>query len=59
MLWNKPIEKLIYLNRCLYPVTQNPRKSVQHPGFVFLAELALRSDDYIETCDIERKKHSC
>ena len=59
MLWEKPIEKLIYLNRCLSLVTQRPRKNVWHLGFVFLAELALRSDDYIETCDIDRRKHSC
>ena len=56
MLRKKPIEKL---NRYLLPVTQNPRKNAWHPGFVFLAELALLSDDYIETCDIYRKKHSC
>ena len=28
MLWKKPIEKLTCLNRCLYLVTQNPRKNV-------------------------------
>ena len=44
---------VIYLNRCLYPITQNP-KNVWHPGFVFLAELALQSDGYIETCDMLR-----
>ena len=55
----KPIEKLTFLNRCRYPVTQTPRKNVWHPGFVFVAELASLSDDYIETCDIYRKKHSC
>ena len=59
MLWRKPIEKLTCLNRCLFPVVQSRRKNVQHPGFVFLAVLASRSDDYIETCDIYRKKHSC
>ena len=31
----------------------------QHPGFVFLAVLALRSGEYIETCDIYREQHSC
>ena len=59
MLRKKPIEKLICLNRCLYLVTQSQRKNVWHLGFVFLAVLALRSDDYIETCDIYQKKHSC
>ena len=34
-------------------------RDVPDLGFVFLAVLALRSDDYIETCDIYRKKHSC
>ena len=57
--WKKLTEKLICSNTCLYLVTQNPRKIGWHPGFVFLAELALRSGDYIETCDINRKKHSC
>ena len=55
----KLLEKPIYMNRCFYPVTQSQRKNVWHPGFVFLAELALRSDGYIETCDTYRKKHSC
>ena len=59
MPWKKLIEKLTCLNGCLYRVTQSPRKNVWHPGFVFLAELALRSDGYIETCDIHQKKHSC
>ena len=49
MLRKKTIEKLICLNRCLHLVTQNPRKNARHLGFVFLAELASRSDDYIET----------
>ena len=57
--WNKLTEKLIYLNRCLYLVTENPKQNAWHLGFAFLAMLALRSDDYIETCDIYRKKHSC
>ena len=47
-------EKLICFNRCLYLVTKNPKKNVWHLGFVFLAELALLSDDYIETYE-----HSC
>ena len=55
----KLIEKLIYLNRCLYLVTQSQRKNVWHPGFVSLAELASQSDGYIKTCDTCRKKHSC
>ena len=59
MLRKKTIEKLTCLNRCLYAVTENPRRKAWHLGFVFLAVLALRSGDYIETCDIYRKKHSC
>ena len=59
MLWEKPIEKPICSNRCLYLATQNPRKNAWHLGFVFLAELALLSDDYIETYDIYQKKHLC
>ena len=58
MSW-KLTEKLICLNRCLYWVTQNPRKNVWHLVSVFLAELASPSDDYIDSCDIHRKKHSC
>ena len=38
---------------------QSQKKNVYHPGFVFLAELALQSDGYVETCDTYRKKHSC
>ena len=53
----KLIEKLIHLNKCLYPVTQSQRKNVWHLGFVSLAELALQSDGYIEICDTYRKKH--
>ena len=34
------------------------RENVQSPVFVFLAELALQSDDHIETCDIFGK-HLC
>ena len=48
-----------FLNRYLFLVTQSPKKNVLHPGFVFLAELALQSDDYIETCDIHLEKQSC
>ena len=59
MLRYNLIKKLTCLNRCLHWVTQNPRKKVEHPGSVFLAELASLSDDYIETCDIHRKKLSC
>ena len=59
MPWKMLIEKLIYLNRCLYPLTQSQTKNVWHLGFVFLAELALRSDDDIETCNIYPTKHSC
>ena len=59
MSWKKLTEKLTCLNRCLFLVIQRQRKNAQHLGFVFLAELALRSDDYIETCDIHRTKHSC
>ena len=59
MSWKKLIEKLICLNRCLFLVTQSPRNNVWHPGFVFLAVLALRSGYYIETWDIYREKHSC
>ena len=44
--WKKPIEKLIYLNRCLYPVIHNQRKNVYHLGFVSLAEFALQSNGY-------------
>ena len=51
--------QLICLNGCFFLVTQSPRKNVLHLGFVFLAVLALRSGDYIETCDIYREKHSC
>ena len=50
--WKKLIEMLIYLNRYLFLITQSPRKKVQYHGFVFFAVLALRSSDYIETCDI-------
>ena len=46
-------------NRHLFLVTHSPRKNVWHPGFIFLAVLALRSSDCIETCDIYREKHSC
>ena len=49
MSWKEPIEKPICSNRCLYLFTQSPRKNIWHPGFVFLAVLALRSGDYIET----------
>ena len=59
MSWMKLTEKLICWNRYLFLVTQSPRKNVQHLGFDFLAVLALRSGDYIETCDIYREKHSC
>ena len=52
-------EKLTRLNRYLFLVTQSQRKNVWHPGFAFLAELALRSGAYLETCDIHRKKHLC
>ena len=55
----KLVEKLICLSRCLFSTTQSPTKNVQHPGFVLLAELALQSDNYIETCDPYREKHSC
>ena len=57
--WKKLTEKLICSNRCLYMITQNPKKNAWHPGSVFLAELTLQSDGCIETCDIYRKKHSC
>ena len=59
MSWKKLTEKLICFNRCLFLVIQRQRKNAQHLGFVFLAVLVSRSDDYIETCDIYRKKHSC
>ena len=52
MSWMKLTEKLIFLNKYLFVVTQSERKSVQHLGFVFLAELASLSDGCIETCDI-------
>ena len=57
--WKKQIEMLICLNRYLYLVTHSPRKNAWRPGFVFLAELALQSDDHIETCDIYLEKHLC
>ena len=44
-------------NRHLFLVTHSPRKNVLRPGFIFLAVLALRSSDCIETCDIYREKH--
>ena len=55
MPWKKLTEKLICLNRCLFLVTQSPRKNAWHPGFAFLAELALQSGGYIETCDIDER----
>ena len=59
MFWKKPFEKVPCSSRCVYLVTQNPRKNAWHLGFVFFAELPLLSDDYIETSDINRKKHLC
>ena len=59
MFWKKPFEKLTCSNRCVCLVTQNPRKHVWYLGFVFFAELALLSDDYIDIYDIYRKKHLC
>ena len=52
----KMTEKPTCLNKYLFLVTKNPRKNVWHPGFVFLAELVLQSDGYIETCDISAER---
>ena len=52
-------EKLIYLNRRLFPVTESQRKNVWHPGSVYLAEFASQSDGYIVTCDIYLDKYLC
>ena len=52
-------DKLICLNRYLFLVTQSPRENVWHLGSVFLTVRALRSSDYIETCDIYQEKQSC
>ena len=47
--WKRLIEKLICLNKHHCLVTRIPERTSS----------ILRSDDYIETCDIYRKKHSC
>ena len=55
--WKKLTEMLTCWSRYFFVVIQNPGKNAQHLGFVFFAELALQSDDCIETCDFCSEKH--